>query len=690
MKYFELLPKLDYNNTEVRNIFKHYILASEVDRGYLQKYVVTEYETLEKISYKLYDTTDYWWILAIVNDFKDIIFDIPLSSEMMKQIATEESKKYPVEQQMAKYVEIYEQLEAENDAKREIDVVNPRFMSQILTQVMEGIKSEKTDAIRLENKKKILKTLEALESYYDKATADKIIDRAEQSVLQVLIDSTYYQYQAAINGYDSSVTGYDDVVEAWSQLNQDWVALSNDWNSEYKQVAFGNSLSDFSTKLEIFRKESQSFEIEELAQKFINGDNGYVLDLNLHMVGDVAFADYVGQSNGITVWSGIDSAKPDLMLNEPDLAVDDLYVASDSLKEYRFDGASWVELINADYAQALADVDGKRTIFVTTPTTYKANDLWIPESDTTVGATTYNGNEIYIATTDSQSFVESHWRKATNYTDDTVANLAIAKIEDMAADGKLTPPEKATWRDKWIEIEGEHSSILTNAPLHDIGVGDPIYDDYITAKDDLEAYLINAGVWSAPDDTYTIIGTEMTDKTATYYNKFQNLVAHINLAASEEAGEAALLVLTKLGDFEQSNNNKSTTPATPLIATTSQTALPNGNCTVTATWTFDGVGDAYDVDGFIVKTYTTDDSSPYTFGTDVLNETSLFADRTHLSISMANIPRVGYINIAIQSYRAVNDTIDESGILYSSLDVADPLNISIVVPDPTSVSMSLI
>jgi phage minor structural protein len=121
-------------------------------------------------------------------------------------------------------------------------------------------------------------------------------------------------------------------------------------------------------------------------------------------------------------------------INIPDNAEYNKYIGdlwydttSTEKKTYRYtknqNGANfdyiWEEL---EISKEIFDtIDGKRTVYTSQPTSYKARDLLIPNTPFTVGVKTFNAQEIYIATTDNTSFNENDWILAVKYTDDTRA-----------------------------------------------------------------------------------------------------------------------------------------------------------------------------------------------------------------------------------------------------------------------------
>jgi hypothetical protein len=136
MDLFELIPIIEYGGThEVRNIFYKYYLKTEIDEKFLFSYRVSQNESLESIAYDQYTDTSLWWILAIINDIRDPLFELPVSESVIQAGARDQATIDGV-LDVELYAEIYDQLDEENDNKRVIKVVKPEFMSAVLAEII--------------------------------------------------------------------------------------------------------------------------------------------------------------------------------------------------------------------------------------------------------------------------------------------------------------------------------------------------------------------------------------------------------------------------------------------------------------------------------------------------------------------------------------------------------------------------
>lgn len=83
MRYFEAFPKIDYNNSTIRNILSR-VRVLERTKQYgtvYHPFVINDFESPSKIAYDYYGSTDYTWIIFLVNNIVDPYYDWPLSSQ---------------------------------------------------------------------------------------------------------------------------------------------------------------------------------------------------------------------------------------------------------------------------------------------------------------------------------------------------------------------------------------------------------------------------------------------------------------------------------------------------------------------------------------------------------------------------------------------------------------------------------
>jgi hypothetical protein len=153
MKYFSNLPTIDYlpgnltNSTKMKNIFITLnVILSDQDI-YTELYRIEGIKRLDTISYELYKKTDYWWLIARINNIKDIIFDMPLDEEILHLIAKDRTKIVFGSEvilsenldAMDYYIEQVQELIIENDEKRTIKVIKPAYIGAVLTAIIKSL-----------------------------------------------------------------------------------------------------------------------------------------------------------------------------------------------------------------------------------------------------------------------------------------------------------------------------------------------------------------------------------------------------------------------------------------------------------------------------------------------------------------------------------------------------------------------
>jgi len=89
MKYFNLFPKMTHGDFQVRNIFNKYILTTPLEDKYLYIKTLGEHDTLESVAFEEYADSSLFWVLVIINDIRDMIFDLPLPDAVLQIIAKE-------------------------------------------------------------------------------------------------------------------------------------------------------------------------------------------------------------------------------------------------------------------------------------------------------------------------------------------------------------------------------------------------------------------------------------------------------------------------------------------------------------------------------------------------------------------------------------------------------------------------
>lgn len=247
----------------------------------------------------------------------------------------------------------------------------------------------------------------------------------------------------------------------------------------------------------------------------------------------------------------------------------DLYYDGNG-KAYRFQmsGTSyvWKVITDSDITKALANAkaaqdtaDGKRRVFVSTPTNssaYDVGDLWV---NATYGSYKNDLLRCKTAKQANAQFSIGHWELASKYTDDTKANQAQASadaakqaadsakqtannavqsasaanalLSDIANDNKLTAQEKQETKKEWDIIVSEKPK--NDASADKYGVSRTAYD---TAYNTLSAYI--TPLLSSLSTTSNISGAAFRSKFKDYYDARTDLLNAISAKAKSLADAA--------------------------------------------------------------------------------------------------------------------------------------------------------
>lgn len=139
MKYFDNLNETTYELNEgeiktIKNLFNKLFLQNfdySDEEDFLEPYIISEGETPEEVSYKYYGTTDYWWIILIVNQVKDVFYDWPMSNSELREYSEEMLKLYPDDPQYE-----IENLIEENDNKRFINLLKEEYFNELISNYL--------------------------------------------------------------------------------------------------------------------------------------------------------------------------------------------------------------------------------------------------------------------------------------------------------------------------------------------------------------------------------------------------------------------------------------------------------------------------------------------------------------------------------------------------------------------------
>jgi hypothetical protein len=138
MRYFNLFPKMTHGDFQVRNIFNKYILTTPLEDKYLYIKILQEHDTLESVAFEEYGDSTLFWVLVIINDIRDMIFDLPLSDNVLQIIAKEMTLDSEGSLDLIVFGVNYDALQAENDEKRKLKVLKSDFVNEFLSDILKN------------------------------------------------------------------------------------------------------------------------------------------------------------------------------------------------------------------------------------------------------------------------------------------------------------------------------------------------------------------------------------------------------------------------------------------------------------------------------------------------------------------------------------------------------------------------
>jgi hypothetical protein len=116
--------------TNIKNLFVKFELALDFKKNIdqIQRYTINEFELPDLVSYKNFQTTDFWWIVLVFNNIRNPLRDWPVSQDQLSYLA---DYFYTTEGKYTRST-YYEFLFEANEAKRNIILPQPKALLDIV------------------------------------------------------------------------------------------------------------------------------------------------------------------------------------------------------------------------------------------------------------------------------------------------------------------------------------------------------------------------------------------------------------------------------------------------------------------------------------------------------------------------------------------------------------------------------
>lgn len=126
--------------TNVKNLFTKYEILFEYKKNVdlILSYKVQDNEFIENVSYNVYGSPEYWWIVVVFNNIKEPFKDWPLTQDQIISIAT---KLYNNERKY-KYDTYFQFISERNEIKRNIILPKNDVLKDIIWKYRQAILAE--------------------------------------------------------------------------------------------------------------------------------------------------------------------------------------------------------------------------------------------------------------------------------------------------------------------------------------------------------------------------------------------------------------------------------------------------------------------------------------------------------------------------------------------------------------------
>lgn len=139
---------LEFNNnqpaiTTVANLFEKYTVVEDFKQKNTSFKIhnITEGQMIEDVALDVYGSEDFWWVVSLFNDIKNVLTDWPMSEEQIQyiiDILVEKENKYTRDG-------YYRLIFNWNESRRRIEVLTVNQLPDFILQFQQEVINQPTD-----------------------------------------------------------------------------------------------------------------------------------------------------------------------------------------------------------------------------------------------------------------------------------------------------------------------------------------------------------------------------------------------------------------------------------------------------------------------------------------------------------------------------------------------------------------
>ena len=132
MKYFrDILGKITKGTTQIIKLSKSVSFNRSKNSDYLIEYYIKDGDTPESMALDLYGDYDFWWVIMVTSGNVDRFSDWPMTDMELNEYIDW----LIVEGEIAGSASEIQEIKDENDAKRIINILDPKYINDFIYKI---------------------------------------------------------------------------------------------------------------------------------------------------------------------------------------------------------------------------------------------------------------------------------------------------------------------------------------------------------------------------------------------------------------------------------------------------------------------------------------------------------------------------------------------------------------------------